>query len=562
MTTSAPLVDAEFGPAAETKHAVRRLIQDHVQKEIDREKVYQYAEARRNELYYRGKQHLALFTTEGGLADYRPVTAGGLSVSFHSGSQVYDYVLNQFRGDIRKFVAVLGQRSPNVKGQPVVQGDEQHVRLARIADRAASFLRSVWSVDRAQRHLALALAKNGTTFLYTPWVADAFKYGSTSEPVYAESLRPAGEPYFECPFCGGETSTGAAEGGCAQCGQPLNPANYREPESLPYLETIGQNNYANGCCELHVATIFTVTTPFYIRSLDEAPWLWYEYEEHKGRLLRTYEELRRFRSEVGAFDVGYSAGYGRRARETAESASGIVTGERRDRWLYSRFWLHPDMYELIEGDESGRLREGVAETYPEGLKVTMVNGRVVRLEEERLTEVWAAVKPEASEYLYADPIFNDYIQIQDAVNDAWNIIIELMERGIPLTVFDPAVLDPERIKEWANLPGEFVPAKLGAGGDLSRAFFRAPSSSPPPEFYNIIEIMIEKAREITGVQRPIFGAQGRTKTAREAELLRNQALMQLNTTWNEMRDGWARAYENGARQLAKYAIAGRLYHPR
>lgn len=554
-------------PAAPTLDTLKKNIKDLISNEIlletDREKVYQYAEARKNELYFRGQQYLYPVMRGGLIADWNS-TSGTVEYGRTPAERdaQYDYVLNIIRGDGLKFVAVLGQRGPNVKARARCQDSEELMARVRKADKCADYLRTIWEVERTQRQLALSLWKNSTTFLYTPWVTNKEKYGTHEEPNFEMQTQELFPSAYTCSQCGTQSSEATVPDNgpdslpsCPACHASLFPWNKQPAVTGEVPVQSGVTPYDRGTVECHLATIFEVTVPFYSKDLNEAPWLWYEYEEHKGTLLRAFPSLRARLGSSGEWD-GDDSGtstQGRLSRDTASSPTGAYVAPRRGRWLYQRFWLRPSMYELISNDQS---RQEIQNQFPTGVKITMVNGEVVDLTEERLDEVWAMVKPSVSEYIFADPVCKDYMGIQDLVNDLYNITVETMERAIPFLIVDPTLIDVDILSKRSGYPGEFVPARPGVGARLADGMQRAPTASVDPGLINWGDAVQEKGRELIGITPPMFGGGEPSPTAREAEIRKDQALQQLSTVWNEMRSGWAQAFKNGARQLAKYSLPG------
>ena len=539
----------------------KSLVEEHVVLDVDREKIFQYMEARKSEAYYRGIQYIYPVLVGGMVTDWNPVS-GGLDYNQtpEEREAQYDYCLNVIRGDGRKFIAVLGQRGPNVKGQARREDDDAGVRRARRADQASTYLRSQWSPERVQRQLALSLWKNGTTFAYTPWVADGDKYGVVNEPVIEAQLVPGDAPFYGCIQCGTEVPQADA-GQPPHCTNPLcpipggymfQPQDLRTPGPVSIPVITGMKPYPKGCVEMHIATIFEVTVPFYCKSLKDAPWLWYEYEEHKGKLMAAFPQLKSLIGEEewnGSDNTGLSS-QGRLARELASSPTGAFVTPRKNRWCYSRFWLRPAMYELIQNES---LRALMYQRCPDGAKITRVQDHVVAVDPEKLDDVWACCKPDTSEYIFADPICKDYLPLQDVINDMFNLAEESFERSIPWLIADPTVLDVLQVQKQRGKPGQIIPAKAGVGSRLADSIFKAPVANIDPEVISWINTVHSSARENAGIIPAMWGGGPEDTTARAAELRRNQALQQLDTVWNEMRDFWSGAYYNGVRQLARHA---------
>ncbi len=541
-----PLVQ-QFGPKLKT------LIDDNVNGDVDREKVYQYSKARKNELYWRGKQYVYPVLIGSDVADWSSSGTIAYNANPDERKNQYDYTINIIRGDGRKFVAVLGQRSPNATAIPDRSDDEGSAGRARKANNAASYLRSQWNVEQIQRHLAMSLWKNGTTFIYTPWRTDSGKYGTYAAQHVEMTEQKSGPDTYRCPQCGAQvpdSMVNPAQPSCPMCNTQLGPEHF-QAAPMEQVPQFSQQEYSKGTVECHLATIFEVTTPFYGKTLRDLPWLWYEYEETKGSLIAAWPQLRsKLQQDVYSEGTGVSA-QGRLARDVASSPTGSYISPRKNRWLYTRIWLKPNMYELLE-DEN--IRNGLYQNFPKGVKVTLVQNEIVALEHEDLCDVWAMCKPETSEYIFADPICDDYMGIQDLTNDMYNITIETLERAIPFLIADPTVLDMQQFRKHAGLPAEVIPAKAGIGGRLDQSIVKAPTADLDPNIMKWPGMIQGVGREIVGIIPAIFGGEGPSPTARQAELQRNQALQQLNTVWNEMRDCWAQVYTNGVRLLAKYAM--------
>ncbi len=531
------------------------LVQNDVRNDTDKEKIFQYSEAKRNVLYDQGKQYLVPQLVNGGVADWSPIS-GTVKYGDAYANRRYDHVINRLRGDRKKFVAVLGQRAPTVKCMPDRSDDEDAIRISRRADLEARRLFFAWDVERHQRQLANNMWLTGTTFGYTSYVANADKYGTVDEPTY-ELADEMGPGTYHCMQCGTSTPDQPPVTACPQCGAPLTEADHQPGASSQVPKVTGSKSYAKGAVEFAMASIFEVTTPFYVRSIKDLPWLLYEFQEHTGRILALYPKLRDKLKDDGGFNDASTAGgnasaQGQIARDTIASPTGTPV-THKNRALFTRVWLMPLMYELVLDKPK---REMLQENFKTGAKLTIVLGEVVDIEEERIEDHWTHCKPDISEYIYADPVCTDLIGLQDITNDMHNLSVEIAERSIPWSLYDPQVLDTNVMRTQAQKPCEMVPAKPGFGQQLANSIWRAPTSEMKPEIGNWTEQLWSNGREISGALPSVFGgAGGPAKTAHQAELDRNQALMQWSLVWSEMRSFWARTHENGIRLSAKYGAA-------
>lgn len=531
-----PLAPAEAAPSKEQllgmlKEDLGNLVKVDVRADVDPEKQIQYRNARKYELYDRGFQYLVPYLIDGQIVDWSPLG----SVKYDSQQQIagrFDSVINFMRGDKKKVVAVLGQRSPVVKCMPDRADDENASRLAKRADIEAMKLFFDWETERKQRELAAALWKTGTTFSYIDWVTNADKYGVVTEPQYELQQQDVTEGGYHPEF-----------------GQI-------PPQTAQVPVQVGVKSYPKGAVEMALATIFEVTCPFYAKCVDDLPWLLYEFEEHNGKLIQMFPQVREKLTEgdgtMGTMAGGASSTVGTLARDTAISPTGSQLGQHRNRTLYSRIWLTPVMYELIKDEGKRHLLQ---ENFKKGAKLTLIADELVDIEESKLTEHWSYCKPDITPYIFADPLCTDFVSIQDNLNDMHNLQKESFYRAIPWFVADPQLLDPVTMKKQAQQPGEVVFCRPGMGSQLQNSIWRAPESKPDPAIAKWMESLVESGRQLTGATDPIFGGGDSPETARGAELKRNQALMQLGLVWAEMRTFWERTFENGIRLKARFATA-------
>lgn len=545
---SAPPQPSKEDLLAALKETVKQMIAQDVSAEIEPERQDLYRKVLKNDFYWRGLQFLKGTRSVDGNFGYTPV---GLPKTGEDNAGIYDYVQNIYRGDGKKFIAVLGQRSPNVKAEADDPHDEESIRRAHMADTAASILDARWDSDLVNMQIVQGCWTSGPQFLYTPYVADGDKYGWREEPQYETQSVPTGDPTYNCVNCGAQTppaSVNPQQPACPQCGAAHGPEDLQQ-DSMDIPQMTGMQKYPNGMVELHLCDLFTVTVPFHTKKIEDAIWLSYDSEEYKGTLLRIYPALAESGESGG--DGDNSNGPQSRAQQASPSGS---SRQSANMWPYQRIWFKTDAYLSVKDKE---LRQLLAAHFSDGLKVTLVKGEAVQLENEKLSDVWAVIKPEASKYLYCDPSGQDMIPAQDLTNDMVNIAAETLTRGLSVTFMDSTLIDGKLWSERQAKPVEVMPV-LTNGEPIGNRIFE----SQPAQFSNQMAPFLsgiqQQSREIVGVLPAIFGGDGgANQTARGAELQKNAALQQLATVWLGMRKGWEKGRTNAVKQLARYG-AGTL----
>lgn len=544
---------------------------------VDVDKAVWNSILRKNEMYYRGLQHLTYGTTVTGGVEYVSITGQntmGVKGKLNDTDDLYDYVLNVLQGDVDTFIAVLGGRSPNCQAQARDKSNESQIRLKTKADRVAAYLDSHWKVSQLHPQLMRGIALYGTMFSYTRYRINGRKYGIQQVPQFQEAMVPDGPAEYHCWNCGMVTEATQAQSlvtpdmppdtaPCSQCGTPLGPEWLVQPDNILSLVPNGVLPMANGAVELSIYNPAHITVDMSAADMDYSSWGVLETSDDKGALVHAYPELR---SKVYASDysVDDTMGnvMGRYTRELITSPSNRVVNQQKSKWLHTQMWLAATAFEYLPGDRSGDLRQVLYDKYPDGAKVPMVNGEVLinRISNERMTSVLTACKPKPGEMIYCEPYFQCQIQMCDAVNDMLNMLREQAERSNPITVADPEILSPDYVRKYASLPGQFVFAKKGSVGSLDKGFFRVQAAELNETLISFIDKYIEWTRDITGIVPALFGGDsgGGDQTAYEANLKHNQAMMKLNPTWTQVRGFWAKTKENGIYQAAKYSD-GALY---
>jgi hypothetical protein len=519
------LLEALNGP-------IQTFISDAIDADLTPEKTIQYTEARRSHLYWEGYQYLYPELSGGQIIDYRQIPqASGLQnlvPDAYANRGLYDAVINWILGDGNKFIAVLGNRSPNPKALPLRPDNEDHQRRAKRADRILQSLRKLWPVDEVQAQLALHAWKDGTFFLHTPYEVDPEKYGTTRIPILEQSQ---------------------VDG----------------PDGLPMDVPIqtGIHEIPNGAPGLYPETIFTTTVSFFSRTLRDAGYLRYEFEVPKGELILRYPQLK---SHIGddnetSFNSSLSM-MGSITRSIQASTYGRYYTHKRHKWLYTQIWLRPYQYVLfdqqmvdltaINGESNSNVQDFFTQLFPNGCKLVLVNGRLVDVEASTLDDEWSVGKPGVSPYIYCHPVSRPLIPIQDMINEQFNLFRETVERNIPFCIADRNVIDFEAWRRRPGVPGELIPALATMGGKLSEAIVKGPVAEIEPEVERWVGNMFNVGREISGVLPAIFGGDEGTQTAREAIQRRNQALQSLGLPWTGMRAAWKGAYENGLKIIVKH----------
>lgn len=531
----------------ELRSPLQRAIAEVVDAEVDPERIWTLRKAQQADFNWRGLQWISPNMLDSGISAF---SANGSPITGATENEAgyYDYIQNIYRGYGRKFIAVLGQRIPNVTAVPDDPEDDASLELSELANRAATILRGKWDIESRMLELCYHLWNSGTVFVYTPWVTDKYKYGSTKAPTLQSRTVPVGPGKTQCLQCGAEGPEGAQQ--CPQCSSDMMKPVAADSTDVP--EISGQVEYDNGAVEFHLCTITTIGVPYHARSLEDAPWIDYRFMEWKYRLMAIYgDRLKDVPGQDGSSGSSAPASTAQMVLDAQTSPLGVPNQHRENRWDYRRLWMKPENYYALK-DKS--LRQLMQQQFPEGAKLTIINNYIVDIENERMEDVWAACKPETSEFIWCDSMGQDMLDTQKLRNDTLNIAYQTVEGGLPLYFADPRVLDVEWLNENKTQPNSIIPVIASLGSNLGDSFYATSPSVFSDQMIPWMQGEEATARSIVGTTEAVFGGvvPGGETTAHEAELRKNAAMMQFGTTWVNMRRFFATAYTNGVKLLARY----------
>jgi hypothetical protein len=544
---------------------IGRVISEKVDGEVDFEKTWQFLRLRKTDLYYRGLQMTAP-NLQGGFGDQ---STGG-TASFPGTDQFAQRGMSDYNQDLvqtygRRYFSVLGLRPFwNAKGCAVDPSSDLDRRAADQAEMLAQWIDDIWKVRLRNIELFYWQWKAGTPYLYTPYVADRQLFGEIKEDQYVDrtvTLDPGG---YRCPNCGQRSpepkNSGASVEGmppqqqCPACDAPISEMHREEPTSVTVPELQGKSTYAGSGPALIMTTGYTTTVPFDCKDLNRAPYLLYEYEEDQGVLLQMYgQSLRKLLDSQGNFlssdtSTAKAQGFQSRQQEFSLTAQPRINGQSR--WTISRYWFATSMFEYFKDEDKRAL---LYQKFPTGLKMHLVQGRLVKLDAENLADVWTAVPPEPGDSIYHDPQAWGILGQQDLRNDWTNIMVAFGERGLPTHIVDVDVIDPDTMNSQSFMPNEVIGAKPGAGARLDSAVKTLAHAAFPQDMMEMFPQIDSQVQNYTGLLPPVFGGGERQPTAEGQRTVLNQALMQLGVPGEYAGWAWAEARTKAIRQIAKHA---------
>lgn len=538
---------------------VMKIMTEETSESSDPDRVYLYREILRNWLYYSDLQNYAP-SVYSGITDFTGTTGGQTTtLGDDQAGPYYDYSQNIYRGYARKIEAVLGNRMPNVVAEPDNASDPSSVKSVEAANNAALYIRQNCGLQMKNLDLVFRLFNYGTSFFHIDWVVDGEKYGYRQQEEVTEAQGALGNASFTCPGCAkpypADEENPQAPGKCEDCGADVTENNYQPPQSVNVPQT-KITQVPKGGLEINLHDGSEIVVPLESTCIEDCLWLDWTCEGHKGKLLKEYEPTDGSPNPLRAKDDGTTNDdetaasiYGQSVRAAMASPIGLVRPKKPNQWTVRNTWWTPAMYFLIDNKE---VRQALNQNFPAGLRITSVRGKIVKLREEKLSDHWQECKPEPSARIMADPLGNDWIEVQDLVNNSINQRNETIDRSNEPGFADPTRIDFDAYQRRRDTPTELFPALPRAGGSLADIIYRPQPNQFSEQIAPFMEELVNRAESLTGMLPAIWGGADEEPTARQAELKKNAALMQLGVIWTQIGKGWERVYEKGCRLLAEY----------
>lgn len=472
-----------------------------------------------NNYFWQGYHYIQPLVGANNTINWSPIGSIAASPNANAGRRAYASSLNFYKGDAKKLMGVLG-RTPNATASAINQRDDEQVSEAEDVNKLLDELRWHWDVEVMNSYLVFFLWTCGPVYGYTPFGPDGRRFGITRIPRYKMEQIEVEPGYFE---------------------------------DIPVID--GYDEFANGSVSLILATDYDFIKPSRMKSLEQCPWVIYEREIHKATILATYKEAKEFYRQIGgtlAEDV-----YGRTARDQAASSTAYNRPDSTMYWTESIAWLTPSMYDMMDVESSASKTEAarLRAEHPDGVKIVMINGFVIREESESLHDVWFECPCEVGHSLDEPALGDETRRLNRAIDDMFNAMQEVGEKGNPITFYDPQVIDPDAIASHSSHPIDYLPVMPGQGGNIKSNIYTSDPIELSPACIQLMEVAKMSMRENSGITPALSGSETKQQTLGEAEINRNMALLPHNVTWNFIRRFWSGVYTNGVRQLAKYGLS-------
>lgn len=210
-------------------------------------------------------------------------------------------------------------------------------------------------------------------------------------------------------------------------------------------------------------------------------------------------------------------------------------------------WIRPSRYRKAPK----KVQEELKSAFPDGLRATVISGKCVDTVAEKIEDALRVQWPAPGEGQNRPSMLHDLVPIQQAFNDALNMIREHGEYSIPARWVSDTV-DAEAIVEEISAPGVTHQINVPAGASINDLVFTEEPLTLPPELVANVDRLLTLAEFTTGDLPSLYGnGTPDQETASGQKMLSDQAKGQLSPAWAGIQWLFAGVYEIGVRLAAE-----------
>jgi hypothetical protein len=518
----------------------------------------------RNELMFRGSQ---LLGWDPGNQTYFDAYAWYRQNSSEQDGE--DTYLEKYGNNITQmleggFVGTMSRGVPPTVVKPENAEILADVTTAKAASEAISIIERMNKIRQLVRIENNLLYLYGAYFKYTRAVLDGDWAGWDYEPQYGEITvqKPA---RFHCFRCGKDTPQEQAQqsgaGSCPKCGAPMGPEAFYPPETTQEMSIVGQKKIPRAMVKWSAHGPMEIDVDPMAKSLADTPLLAFDQEVDVGALRLTFPGM--FKQITEGQEVGTTpnASYEKlRRNEIYSMGWGYTSDSQNQKPTFSQNWLQPIAYGRT-GDQE--FAKWALDTFPDGVKVSLVGPLVVDVKKANLTKQWTACLLHENVGMYPPAIADNVVPFNVRLNDAMDLIDDWIERcSMGMTIYDQSKIDKREMAGRVMAPGVLNGIQTkGAGMDKplgdSIMQFKFELDAQVFSYPNMLITMCEL---ISGVTPQVFGGGGQPgiETAKGQHQALDTAITKLNIFWENLKEEHATASQNALECLQQLMKAGAI----
>lgn len=210
-------------------------------------------------------------------------------------------------------------------------------------------------------------------------------------------------------------------------------------------------------------------------------------------------------------------------------------------------WIRPSRFRKAPKDDQKELKT----LFSDGVRATVISGKLVEWVPEKMESALRVDWPAPGKGANRPSLLHDLIPIQQAFNDALNMLREHFEFSIPATWVTDTV-DSEALAEQRSAPGVIHQIAIPPGASINDLVMQEQVAQLPAELVGNIDRLLQLAQFVTG-DLPSLSGEGdpHSETAQGQKMLSDQAKGQLSPAWGGVQWIFAGTYELSITEAAK-----------
>lgn len=541
----------------ELQIALRELLLDlERQDEIPRR--YEIKEILKRRLFFRGEQFW--FWDEGQGLWMSPAQASASVVGWEDMEQpAFQHVTNIIQATILSLGSVLSQNNTASKFFPKKASDPKDVQTAKNASKVVDVIHRNNDFQNLVDQMTYYMGTDAFFGSYSRYVSDAEKFGTTESPIIEPQEVPTGPDTVQCPECQFEAEgTTEQQPTCPDCGQPMvdNPA----PTATTPVQT-GVMQTPNGQEVISIVPALQLKRTMWADEQSDFLYLDWITDLHKSKAMQAYPAAAsKIESASGSEgEAGGVSSYEKIARRILYLGAGRqTTMVLKDLGTFRRAWLRPAAFYGLAGHSDTEAtpckRCQLLQLFPKGAKVVLFNEVFCESAAESMDDNWETMHTMPGEGQLRETLISSIMPLQEQLNDAINLLFEILMYGVPEGFADKKVLDFEaRSTQTANA-GNVTPVDLAPNQDIRASMQFTPATSPSAAMMQYIGWLMNEFRQLlSGDYAALAGGDtGSNDTAAGITIQRNQAMGRIGRAWRRMQVFCANTDLKSVKCFAKY----------
>jgi len=550
MTPSSPLVNQDASPQPppqaqvdptnlprELWYPIWELLTDmERQDEIPRR--YEVREILKRRLFFRGEQYWWWNGDTNMWCPPNQVPLGATENDFQE--PAFQHVTNIYQAYSLSLCSVLSQNNTAARFWPEKPSNFVDIQTAKNASKVADLIHRNNDWQNLIDQLTYYMCTDGFVASYSRYISDGEKFGHEERDLYSPGQAVVGPPSVSCPSCGySAEGTTETQPTCPDCGDPTQDVPAPAAVVPQYAGTV---KIPRGQEVVSIVPALQLRRTMWADDQSEFLYLDWVTDAHKAVVMATYpDKAAAIESSAGGDPGGVADSYERMARRILYIGTGRHTGMLlKDLGTFQRAWITAKALWAIPGHVDGELqpctRCQLLSLFPEGCKIVFYNGVYCESAPEGIGEKWESMHTMPGEGQLRETLTSAMLPIQEQLNDAINLLFEIMMYGVPEGFAEEKLLDFEARSQQTASAGNITPVNLDGGGGIGDKLMFTPAVEPSQAMMGYINLLLNQIPQLlSGAFPALFGGDtGSNDTAAGISIQRNQALGRIGRAWRRM----------------------------